>query len=139
MILLNDFFQNPETAYTFVKMLVPVFMAILFLQSGIDKILNFKDNYAYFTEHFKNSPLSNWVGFMTPVITALEVVAGLLCAFGVFTLIYGNKIWAFWGLMTAAVALLCLFFGQRLAKDYAGAVTLATYFALVVIGLLILV
>ena len=139
MNTLYEFFNNMSGSSTIVKMLVPAFMAILFGQSGLDKVLNYKGNLAYFTDHFKSSPLSSGVKILMPVITLLEVTAGVLCAIGTISLATGNTKWAFWGLMTAAVALLCLFFGQRVAKDYAGAVSLASYFILVVIGLLILV
>jgi uncharacterized membrane protein YphA (DoxX/SURF4 family) len=139
MILIDNLFSDTETNYTIVKMLVPAFVAILFLQSGLDKVFNYKGNLYYFTDHFKNSPLSNFVPIMMPVITVLEVLAGILCAIGVFSLLMGNKLIAFWGLIIAAIALLSLFFGQRIAKDYAGAVSLVIYFALVIIGLLILV
>jgi uncharacterized membrane protein YphA (DoxX/SURF4 family) len=139
MILIDNLFANQVTNYTVVKMLVPAFMAILFLQSGLDKVFNYKDNLDYFTSHFKKSPLSNFVSLLTPVITVLEVSAGILCAIGTISLIFDNKLWAFWGLIIAALALLSLFFGQRVAKDYAGAVSIVIYFALVMIGLLILV
>ena len=133
-----DFFNDMSGSFTIVKMLVPAFMAILFGQSGLDKVFHYKDNLAYFTDHFKNTPLSSGVKMLLPVITLLELKAAILCAIGTVSVATGNTKWAFWGLITAAVALLCLFFGQRVAKDYAGAVSLASYFILVVMGLLIL-
>lgn len=132
-------FNIPETSYTLVKMMIPAFMAILFLQSSLDKILNYKGNLAYFTDHFKNSPLAKTVGIMTPVLTVLELTAGILCTIGTISLYSGNKFWAFNGLVVAAVSLLSLFFGQRVAKDYAGALSIAVYFGMNVLGLLILV
>ena len=36
------------------------------------------------------------------------------------------------------IALLCLFFGQRLAKDYGGAVVIASYYAMAILGLILL-
>jgi hypothetical protein len=138
METLRQFFTDTSTAFHLVKMLVPMFMAILFLQSGLDKVFHYKGNLDYFTAHFKNSPLSNTVGLLLPTITLLEMTAGVLSAIGVISLPSGNKLWAFWGLMAAAMALICLFFGQRVAKDYAGAVSLASYFAVVIIGLLLL-
>jgi diacylglycerol kinase len=35
------------------------------------------------------------------------------------------------------IALLCLLFGQRLAKDYGGASVLAAYFAFAVVGIIL--
>jgi len=40
--------------------------------------------------------------------------------------------------MLALVAFLCLFCGQRLAKDYGGAVVLASYYAVAILGLILL-
>ena len=136
---LYDFFNNEGISFTIVKMMVPAFMSVLFLQSGLDKVFNYKGNLAYITDYFKKSPLAKTVNFLMPTITFLEMTAGILSALGTFSLISGNKKWAFWGLTFAAISLLALFFGQRVAKDYGGAVSLATYFILTVFGLLILV
>jgi putative oxidoreductase len=119
--------------------MIPAFMAILFLQSSIDKIMDYKGNLAYFTDHFKNSPLAKMVGLMTPILTILEFTAGVLCAIGTISLYSGNKFWAFSGLIVAGISFLSLFFGQRVAKDYTGALSIAIYFGVNVLGLLILV
>jgi putative oxidoreductase len=132
-------FNIPETSYTLVKMMIPAFMAILFLQSSLDKVMDYKGNLAYYTDHFKHSPLARMVGLMTPILTILELTAGILCIIGTISLYSGNKFWAFNGLIISAVSLLCLFFGQRVAKDYAGALSIAVYFGVNVLGLLILV
>ena len=42
------------------------------------------------------------------------------------------------GVELAAVVFTMLFLGQRLAKDYAGAVTVVTYFILAVVSIVIL-
>lgn len=137
MIFLFDLIGNLGS-FTLVKMLVPALMSILFLQSGLDKVFNYKDNLDYFTDHFKKSPLSKTVGLLMPTITILEVAAGISSAIGTVSLLFGSEIWAYWGMMLSGVSLLALFFGQRVAKDYAGAGALTGYFILVVVGLLIL-
>jgi DoxX len=138
MTFLLDLFRADGVNFTFVKMLTPALMAILFLQSGLDKLFNYKGNLSYFEGHFKNSPLSKTVGLMLPMITVLEVAAGFMSAVGVLGLYSGNEIWAFWGLILSALSLICLFFGQRMAKDYAGAGGLMPYFVACLIGLLLL-
>jgi hypothetical protein len=138
---MNDiyaFFNNSGNNFTLVKMLVPAFMSILFLQSGLDKVFNYSGNLAYFIDHFKNSPLSKTVKLLTPTITFLELTAGILCAIGTVSIALDNTKWAFWGLFTAAISFLCLFLGQRVAKDYAGALSIALYFILNMVGLLLL-
>lgn len=137
MTLLFDLMGNVGSLMI-VKTLAPALMAILFLQSGLDKVLNYKGNLDYFTDHFKNSPLSKTVGLLLPTLTLLEVAAGIVSAIGTVALFYGSEIWAYSGLILSAVSLLCLFFGQRLAKDYAGAGGLTGYFMIVLIGLLVL-
>jgi hypothetical protein len=139
MNTLLELLNKAEYSLTLIKMLTPAFMAILFLQSGIDKILHYKGNLAYFTDHFKNSPLRNTVLLLLPTLTFLEVLSGILCTVGTYSLYMGNGKWAFMGLMCCAISFLCLFFGQRLAKDYGGAGSLTPYFVLTVLGLLLLV
>ena len=138
MTFLLDLFRTDGVNFTLVKMLTPAFMAILFLQSGLSKVLDYKGNLAYLQDHFKNSPLSKTVGLMMPVITILEVTAGFICAIGVLALWNGSEVWAFGGLIISALALISLFFGQRMAKDYGGASGLTGYFVINLIGLLLL-
>jgi hypothetical protein len=121
-----------------IKLLVSTLVAILFLQSGFDKVLNYKGNLAYFQDYFKNSPLKNTVGLLMPTITLLEVAAGLLSGLGVLMiLLKDNDLIGFWGLVVAAVSMVCLFFGQRMAKDYAAAASMVSYFTLAIVGLIV--
>ena len=50
-------------------------------------------------------------------------------------LVTGSAVLAAWGAALSGVALLMLFFGQRVAKDYAGAAVLVPYFVVVCLGL----
>ena len=136
-MLLFDLLGNVGN-FTIVKAIAPAIMAILFLQSGLDKVLNYKGNLDYFTDHFKNSPLSKTVGLLMPMLTILEVSSGIASAVGAISLILGSEIWAYSGLILSAISLLCLFFGQRMAKDYGGAAGLTGYFIIVLMGLLML-
>lgn len=117
------------TATTSLQILSLVFLAILFLQSGLDKVFNYKDNFDWLNGHFSKSPLKNTVGLLMPVITLLEVAAGLCCAIGVgqIFLSKGGQI-GLVGAQLAALSIISLFFGQRIAKDYAGAGNLVPYF-----------
>jgi|DewCreStandDraft_5_1066085.scaffolds.fasta_scaffold16070_2 hypothetical protein len=122
---------------TLVRFLVTAFFAVTFLQSGLDKVLDRDGNLQYLTQHFGNSPLAPWVPQLLTAITVIELVAGGLCGLGLLLFDFrhpGMRV-AGWGVAMAGVALLCLLFGQRLAKDYAGAAVIAAYFALVLIGL----
>jgi diacylglycerol kinase len=122
---------SPEAALFVLQVLVSAFLAILFLQSGIDKIVDRRGNRAYLQEHFAKSPLASTVGPMFVVITILEVSAGALSGIGcVALLLTQDPTVAFLGAVVSAVNLTALFFGQRLAKDYAGAAVLVPYFLL---------
>ncbi len=113
------------------QILASAFLAILFLQSGIDKIVDRKGNFEYLTGHFAKSPLANTVGPMFATITLLETLAGILSGIGCLVVVFTHDTSiAFWGATLSAVALCALFFGQRVGKDYAGAAVLVPYFLL---------
>lgn len=115
------------------------FLAILFLQSGLDKIFNYKGNFDWLTEHFANSPLKSTVRILMPVITLLEFASGALCAVGVIMVIAtGSPSIGLMGAQLSAISILSLFFGQRVAQDYPGAATLTTYFLIAMAAIYVL-
>jgi hypothetical protein len=121
------------------KILVSAFLAILFLQSGLDKIFDFRGNLAWLRGHFGKSPLRGQVAPMLAVITLTETLAGIACAIGAVQIATGGKATvALWGAQLCALNIVMLFFGQRIAKDYAGAAALVPYFILC-IGAIVLV
>jgi hypothetical protein len=121
------------------RLAVTAFFAIAFGQSAVDKIVDKQGNLDYLTGHFASSPLRDLVRPMFWAITVLEAIAGVLCSLGAFCLLVGlGARLALWGLVCALIALLCLFFGQRLAKDYGGAVVIASYYAVAILGLILL-
>ena len=121
------------------QVLVSAILAVLFLQSGLDKLLDREGNRAYLNEHFAKSPLAGTVGPMFLVVTILEVSAGFLSGLGcVLLLIARNATIAFYGALIAAINLIALFFGQRVSKDYAGAAALIPYFLLAITAIFIL-
>ena len=119
------------------QILIALFLAICFLQSGMDKIIDRKGNLAWLTGHFSNSPLKNTVPFLLLTITISELLGGFLCAVGIFDfLINGTKNLLLFGFIINATSLIALFLGQRLAKDYEGASVLVGYFIITIIGIL---
>jgi len=68
---------------------------------------------------------------MVTAITILEIAAGALSAIGCVVLIFlRDSTIAFYGAVISAIAIVALFFGQRMAKDYPGAAVLVPYFLL---------
>ena len=121
------------------QIFVSAFLAILFLLSGIDKIVDHRGNLEWLTGHFEKSPLAGMVPFLVTGITILETAAGALSAIGcVFVLVSHNSSIAFYGAALSALSILSLFFGQRLAKDYAGAAVLVPYFLLALVAMFLL-
>jgi diacylglycerol kinase len=115
------------------------FLAILFLQSGIDKVVDRRGNLEWLKGHFAKSPLAGVVPVLLMAIMLLEVGAGALSAIGCLMLIVSRETTiAFYGAVSSAVALVALFFGQRMAKDYAGAAVLVPYFLLTLITIYLL-
>ncbi len=121
------------------QLLVSVFLAILFLQSGIDKIVDRQGNLQWLSGHFAKSPLAGMVPLLFTILTIIEVSAGALSGIGFFMLLFAhNPTIAFYGAVVSAIAILCLFFGQRLAKEYAGAAVLVPYFLLTLVAIYLL-
>ncbi|WP_424963802.1 DoxX family membrane protein [Ekhidna sp.] len=115
------------------------FLAILFLQSGLDKVFNYKGNKEWLSGHFANSPLKHVTGLMIPLITLLEVASGVLCAAGIYFLIFEDSAQiGLIGAQLSTLSILALFFGQRIAQDYAGAATLTTYFIICIMTIYLL-
>jgi hypothetical protein len=123
----------------FGRLAVTTFFAIAFLQSAVDKWLDSKGNLEFLSGHFAKSPLQSMVPLMFWAITVLESIAGVLCGLGALLILCGlGTSLALLGLVFSIISLLCLFFGQRLAKEYGGAVVLTNYFAVALLGLILL-
>lgn len=111
-----------------------LFVAILFIQSGLDKVFNWKGNLEWLTGHFSKTFLRRFVWIMLAKLTVLELATGVLSGVGVvYFLATGSTIVIFYAAVLGAVTVIGLFFGQRLAKDYPGAAVLVPYFILLLI------
>lgn len=111
------------------EIIILVFLAITFLQSGFDKIADWKGNIEWLKSHFAETILKNRVPFSVGLILALEMVAGILSIIGILSiLINQNTEIALLSGVISCITLLLLLLGQRLAKDYDGARTIVIYF-----------
>ncbi len=127
--------HTPTGAIHLLQIFGSSFLAILFLQSGIDKLIDYRNNLEWLKGHFAKSPLGGVVPILLKAITLLEVTAGALSAIGCIMLIVSRESTvAFYGAVISAVAIIALFFGQRMAKEYAGAAVLVPYFLLTSLG-----
>ena len=123
--------HTAEGAMFLMRIFASAFLGILFLQSGIDKVVDRQGNLEWLKGHFAKSPLAGVVPLIFVVITILEIAAGALSAVGCAMIILSrDSTIAFYGAVISATSILALFFGQRMAKDYAGAAVLVPYFLL---------
>ena len=130
--------RMPEATYL-LQIFGSAFLAILFLQSGIDKIIDHRGNLGWLKGHFSKSPLGGVVPILLTAITILEVAAGALSAIGCIIVIVSRETTvAFYGAVISAVVIIALFFGQRMAKEYAGAAVLVPYFLLALAAIYLL-
>ena len=111
-----------------------LFVAVLFIQSGLDKVFDWKGNVEWLTGHFSKTFLAPMVPIMLATITIMELATGFLSAAGiVYFLATGSLALIFWAATIGATSITALFFGQRVAKDYPGAAVLVPYFLLLLV------
>ncbi|MBB3123150.1 putative membrane protein YphA (DoxX/SURF4 family) [Mesoflavibacter sabulilitoris] len=110
------------------EIILLLFLAITFLQSGLDKILDWKGNIGWLKEHFSKTFMGKIVEINVAIILIIEVIAGILAVLGIYQLIVNdNSTLGFYAAILSAITLLLLLFGQRVAKDYDGARTIVIY------------
>lgn len=120
-------------------LMVLLFLAITFLQSGYDKFTDFQGNVNWLKEHFAGTVFDGKVAVSLKILMILELIAGLLCIVGMIEMsISGGTTFGKYGAVVSCITLLMLLFGQRIAKDYDGARTIAIYFITAVLGVYLL-
>ena len=124
-------------AIEIVQILSSIFFAIVFFQSGIDKVIDRKGNINFFENHFKNTLFHKIYAQALTALMLLELIAARLCAYGcIYSIVYKNTDFIFYGLLVTSFILLSLLLGQRIAKDYVGAADIAIYFILCIITII---
>ncbi|NVN17078.1 DoxX family protein [Muricauda sp. HICW] len=119
---MNDLFSNAT------EILLLAFLTITFLQSGIDKLMDWKGNLGWLTGHFSKTIFKGTVPVLLSVVLVLEMLSGILCGVGIFEFaVEGESMFGFYGATLSAITLLMLLLGQRVAKDYVGAQTIVVY------------
>ncbi len=109
-------------------------VSILFVQSGLDKVFDWRGNLEWLTGHFSKTFLRGTVPPMLGTITLMELVTGFLSAAGIIYFIITNStVLIFYASVLGATSIVALFFGQRVAKDYVGAAVLIPYFILLIV------
>lgn len=134
-----EFFSDTTLQNQLLRSIVPLLMAVLFGQSGLDKVTDFRGSLEWMTGHFSKTPLKNIVKPSLVMVTVLELTSALLSVAGLIGIwFFASEVLAFWALLLSALTLLQLFAGQRIAKDYAGAATIAMYVLIAAAGMFLL-
>ena len=94
------------------QILIAIFIAIAFIQSGIDKVLDRKGNLEFFKVHFANTFLKNVTPLLLIILTIFELAGGLTLVYGVyFAFVYRTTLWIFYGFVMLALTIILLFAG----------------------------
>ena len=116
--------------------LVLVFFLIVFIQSGLDKIFNYKGNLNFLKDLLKIYFSPTLIELALISVTILELTSGILCLIGIINFVFNDSNFiGLLGLIIGSIALLVLLFGQRVSKNYDGAKTIAIYFILAMVGI----
>ena len=125
-------------ARTIAYLLILVFFSIVFIQSGMDKIIDKKGNLSFLVSHLEKVFSRTLIKIAFYVVTFLEISSGILCLLGTFQLLFfEQKQLGLIGIFVGSVALLILLFGQRVSRNYDGAQTIVVYFILSITGVLL--
>ncbi len=123
----------------FAAVFVSGFLAVYFLQAGLDRVLDRKSNLMRFRVAFDQSPMRRPAGWWLTFLTIGEMFAGVFSAAGCLTLVFTrSRDMAFGGAVLGAMSLIFLFFGLRLGRDYGSASQLVPYFVTCLAALVLL-
>ncbi|MBG7631353.1 MAG: DoxX family protein [Bacteroidetes bacterium] len=121
------------------EILLLLFFIITYFMSVLEKLGDWKGTIAYYKNHFKETILLKMIPLLLLKIVVFEIGVLFLLSVGLYYLVSENSITiAIIGLELSAITLLMFLFGQRLAKDYPGAMNITVYFILNIIGIYIL-
>ena len=71
--------------------LIALFLGIAMIQSGFDKIIDWKGNRSFLIDHFSKTFFSQFVTPLLLVVTILEVIGGIVCFIGVGDVLINNN------------------------------------------------
>lgn len=121
------------------EIFILLFLIITFGISVIEKLTDWKGTISYIEENFKNTFIKNFIKPLIAILIALEVFSLIFLILGAFQLFSTKeKEYALLGCVFSTISILYMLIGQRIAKDYPGATSLAIYFLVSVFGIYLL-
>lgn len=121
------------------EILILLFFIVTYLFSVLEKISDWRGTVSYYTNHFKTTILEKMIPILLVNIILFEFTTLVFLFIGLYSLVFQNeKSIAIIGLEISAITLLQFLIGQRIAKDYPGAMNITVYFILNIIGIYLL-
>jgi len=121
------------------QILILLFFIITYLFSVLEKLADWKGTVIYYSNHFKNTMLHKMIPLLLINILIFEIAAVFFLTIGLYFLVKDNSFTiAIIGFEISAITLLQFLVGQRIAKDYPGAMNITVYFILNVLGIYLL-
>ncbi len=121
------------------EILIVLFFIFTYFFSVVEKLADWKGTIAYYTKHFEKTILQKMIPLLLLKVLIFEISTVILLTIGLYFLVTEDVlIMAKVGLEISAITLLMFLVGQRLAKDYPGAMNITVYFILNVIGIYLL-
>lgn len=118
--------------------LILLFLSIVFIQSSLDKVINWKSN-LNFTISTLSSKFPKYLVIIALLsVTFFELVGGFSSFFGIVEICMGYKplYWSKIGVYSSSLALLILLTGQRISMNYEDAKTIVIYFLVCIAGMM---
>ena len=117
------------------ELLILLFILLTFAFSAVEKMLDVKGQVVWLKEHMKGTYLVPIIPLLLGVLIVLDIVVSILSILAVYYLLqFQEKTMGLYSCILAAITLLLLLFGQRMAKDFQGAFTIVGYFMVVLFG-----
>lgn len=121
------------------EILIVLFFIFTYFLSVLEKISDWKGTITYYTKHFEKTVLQKMIPLLLIKVIVFEISAVILLTMGLYFLVTEDAlIIAKIGLEISAITLLMFLVGQRLVKDYPGAMNITVYFILNIIGIYLL-
>ena len=115
---------------------VLAFLSIVFIQSALDKVFNWKENLEFTASTLTSKFPPRLVRFALLNVLLLEFTGGFGSLGGVVEIMVGSSLFmAKIGTITSSTALLILLLGQRISQNYMDAKTIVIYFIVCLLGL----
>lgn len=120
------------------EILILLFFIVTYLFSVVEKLADWKGTITYCTDHFKKTIFQKMIPMLLLNVLFFEIITVILLTIGLYFLVSGNSlIIAKVGLEISAITLIMFLVGQRIVKDYQGAMNITVYFILNIIGIYI--